>query len=94
MATITGGSAAATPVSQPAAGPRSLRRRETRAALVFLAPAAFGFLVFFAWPTLRGFYLSLTDYDVLTAPKFSGLDNYRTLIHDEVFWNSLWVTLE
>ncbi|RKN39189.1 carbohydrate ABC transporter permease [Streptomyces hoynatensis] len=95
MATITGGAAAATPVPRPAAHPPSnRRRRETRAALVFLAPAALGFLVFFAWPTLRGLYLSLTDYDLLTAPEFSGLDNYRTLIHDDVFWNSLWVTLE
>ncbi|MDT0346687.1 carbohydrate ABC transporter permease [Streptomyces litchfieldiae] len=72
----------------------SWRSRETRVALVFLAPALLGFLTFFAWPTLRGLYLSLTDYDLLSAPEFSGLDNYRRLLEDDVFWNSLWVTLE
>ncbi|KAB8170905.1 ABC transporter permease subunit [Streptomyces sp. 3MP-14] len=70
------------------------RRRETRAALVFVAPALLGFLVFFAWPTVRGLYLSLTDYDLLTPAEFSGLDNYRRLLDDDVFWNSLWVTLQ
>ncbi|HEY5836765.1 carbohydrate ABC transporter permease [Streptomyces sp.] len=70
------------------------RRRETGVALLFLAPALFGFLAFYAWPTVRGFYLSFTDYDLLTGPKFTGLDNYRRMIDDGVFWNSLRVTLE
>lgn len=73
---------------------RRRRRRDLRVALVFLAPALLGFLVFYAWPTVRGLYLSLTDYDLLTAPRFAGLDNYRRLVEDEVFWNSLWVTLK
>ncbi|WP_374100585.1 carbohydrate ABC transporter permease [Streptomyces sp. 7-21] len=75
-------------------GPGHRRRKETAAALVFVAPAAFGFLVFFAWPLVRGIYLSLTDYDVLTDPVFTGLDNYERLLGDDVFWNSLWVTLQ
>ncbi|WP_183091585.1 carbohydrate ABC transporter permease [Streptomyces radicis] len=70
------------------------RRKETGVALVFLAPALLGFLAFYAWPTLRGLYLSFTDYDLLSAPEFSGLDNYRRLAEDDVFWNSLWVTLK
>ncbi|WP_234320013.1 carbohydrate ABC transporter permease [Streptomyces sp. SBT349] len=70
------------------------RKKETGVALVFLAPALLGFLTFYAWPTVRGLYLSFTDYDLLSAPEFSGLDNYRRLMEDEVFWNSLWVTLQ
>ncbi|MFR9722543.1 carbohydrate ABC transporter permease [Streptomyces sp. MS19] len=85
----------AAPLTAPAGNPPpAWRKRERRAAFVFLAPALLGFLTFFAWPTLRGLYLSLTDYDLLTAPDFSGLDNYRRLLHDDVFWNSLWVTLK
>jgi multiple sugar transport system permease protein len=72
----------------------SWRKREARVAFVFLAPAALGFLVFFAWPMVRGIYLSFTDYDLLTAPEFTGLDNYDRLLADDVFWNSLWVTLQ
>jgi multiple sugar transport system permease protein len=86
----------ATAVKSPAANvrPRAWRSRETGVAFVFLLPALIGFLVFYAWPALRGFYLSFTDYDLLTAPEFTGLDNYRRLLDDDIFWNSLWVTLE
>ncbi|MDT0443365.1 carbohydrate ABC transporter permease [Streptomyces johnsoniae] len=70
------------------------RSREAGVALIFLAPALLGFIAFYAWPTVRGVYLSFTDYDLLTAPDFSGLDNYRRLLTDDVFWNSLWVTLK
>ncbi|RBM23581.1 hypothetical protein DEH69_02415 [Streptomyces sp. PT12] len=68
------------------------RRKEAGVTLVFLAPTLLGFLAFYAWPTLRGLYLSFTDYDLLSAPEFSGLDNYRGLVEDDVFWNSLLFT--
>ncbi|MGP3967162.1 carbohydrate ABC transporter permease [Streptomyces sp. 6N223] len=87
--------------SQGRSGPRRQGRqgrqgssRELGVALVFLSPALLGFLVFYAWPAVRGLYLSFTDYDLLTAPEFTGLDNYRRLLEDDVFWNSLWVTLQ
>ncbi len=34
---------------------------EWKIALVFIAPALVGFLVFFVYPTVRGFYFSLTQ---------------------------------
>jgi len=67
-------------------------KREFATALLFVAPAAVGFLTFFVYPTLRGFYLSLTDYSVLGTPEFVGLDNFKTMMGDAVFWNSLKVT--
>jgi multiple sugar transport system permease protein len=69
-------------------------RRETGIALLFLSPALVGFIVFFLWPTLRGFYLSLTEYSLLQPPEFIGLGNYQELVKDPQFWNSLKVTLE
>lgn len=81
------------PRARKRTGLSGARGRETGVALLFLAPALFGFLVFYAWPTVRGIYLSFTDYDLLTAPKFTGLDNYRTMVDDSVFWHSLRVTL-
>ena len=67
---------------------------QLKAAILFLIPASIGFIVFFAWPALRGLYLSFTDYNLLRPPTFIGLDNYIAISTDPVFWNSLKVTLE
>lgn len=74
-------------------GLRRSRSRETRVALLFVAPAAIGFLVFTLIPTIRGFYYSFTDYDVFQPETFVGLANYERMFADALFWNSLWVTL-
>jgi multiple sugar transport system permease protein len=81
---------------RPAATVRPRRRlsRETGAALVFVAPAMLGFVVFYLWPTIRGFYLSLTKYSLLAPPEFVGMDNFQRLAGDALFWNSLKVTGE
>jgi multiple sugar transport system permease protein len=72
---------------------RPRRRDDTRLALIFLAPALVGFLLFYIWPTIRGIYLSFTKFNLLTPPQFNGLDNYIRMVHDPIFWNALWVTL-
>jgi len=69
------------------------QRSDLRPALLFLLPAAVGFATFYLWPTLRGFYLSLTEYSLLGSPEFIGFENYRELAADPLFWNSLKVTL-
>ena len=68
-------------------------RRQTRIALAFIAPSMLGFVVFYFWPTLRGLYISFTDYDVFSAPVFTGLANYARLFTDETFANSARATL-
>src|SRR5690349_14464339 len=73
---------------------RARRFRDVPAALIFVGPAAAGFLTFYLWPALRGLYLSFTDFSLLSAPEFVGLDNYERLIGDHLFWNALVVTLE
>ena len=71
------------------------RRREddTKLALLFIAPASVGLLVFLVWPLLAGLYYSFTEYTTLTPPTWVGLENYRRLLADPVFWNSLKVTV-
>jgi len=69
-------------------------RSDLRTALLFIAPAAFGFVVFFLIPTIRGFYFSLTQYNLLGEPKFIGIGNFQKLLTDKLFYNSLWVTVE
>jgi len=74
---------------KPASG-----RGNGRVALLFILPSLVGFLVFYVMPLIRGIYQSLTEYNILQAPTFIGLGNYRQLYHDPMFWNSLKVTAE
>ncbi|GAA1614748.1 sugar ABC transporter permease [Kribbella sancticallisti] len=62
--------------------------------MIFLAPATLGFVVFYIWPTLRGAYLSFTEYSLLSPPEFNGLANYERMVQDSFFWNALLVTVE
>lgn len=73
--------------------PEGRKRDDTRLALLFIAPALIGFVVFLVWPTLRGIYLSFTEFNLLTPPRFNGLDNYVRMVQDPIFWNALGVTL-
>ncbi|MGW1797472.1 carbohydrate ABC transporter permease [Streptomyces sp. NPDC001984] len=69
------------------------RRNDGRLALILILPATVGFAVFAVYPTLRGIYLSFTDFRILTPPTWSGIANYRQLLSDSVFWESLRTTL-
>ncbi|HEV2933998.1 MAG TPA: sugar ABC transporter permease [Streptosporangiaceae bacterium] len=73
---------------------RASGRGDGRVAMLFILPSLVGFLVFYVTPLIRGIYQSLTEYNILQAPTFIGLGNYRQLYHDPVFWNSLKVTAE
>lgn len=67
---------------------------DLKLAMVMIAPALVGFLVFLLWPTLRGIWLSFTDFNLLTEPTFVGLNNYIRMFGDPVFWNAAWVTIQ
>jgi multiple sugar transport system permease protein len=94
MATTTVGRPATARTAR--AKPRRLRLKgETRAALLFLLPSFIGFVVFYAIPALRGFYLSFTDFNLLrNSGEWVGLRNYQGLLSDSLFWNSLWITFK
>lgn len=64
-------------------------RREAIAALLFASPWCIGFGLFLAYPLLASVYYSFCDYSVLRPPVWIGLDNYRGLARDEVFWIGL-----
>jgi multiple sugar transport system permease protein len=65
------------------------RRPETRAAYLFLSPWVVGFVLLTAAPMIASLVLSFTDYDILTAPRFVGVDNYRELASDPDVLRSL-----
>ena len=54
--------------------------------LVMLSPFLLFFFLFTVLPILSSIVLSFTSYDMLSAPKLVGLDNYhRMLVNDSVF---------
>ena len=63
---------------------------ERRQVALMLAPYAAGALLLFVLPAQLSFALALTDADLLTAPRFIGLDNFRALAEDPVFGGVLW----
>ena len=65
------------------------RRAETLTAWALMLPALIGFVLFHALPTVRAISISLTDWNLLRAPRFIGLANYAALIEDEKFWNAM-----
>lgn len=67
-------------------------RYETRAllrGLLFLSPWLIGFFAFTAIPVGLSLYHSFCDYTLLQPPVFKGLDNYKELTGDPVFWKVL-----
>ena len=60
-----------------------------RWALLFLAPTLLGLAILSAGPILATLGISLTKWDLLTAPKPAGLDNYTALISDDRFLKAL-----
>lgn len=55
-----------------------------------LSPWIIGFLIFTAFPVVASLYFSFTKYDVVSSPKWVGLDNYRRLFtKDDLFPQSI-----
>jgi multiple sugar transport system permease protein len=68
-------------------------RQQERAAYLFLLPWLLGLLLFTGGPILASLAISLTNWNLLTAPKWVGLDNYAEMATDWNFWQSVRVTL-
>jgi multiple sugar transport system permease protein len=67
---------------------------EARAAAWLLAPGLLVIGLFFLLPVAAALLLSLTDFDIYALAdlgnlRFIGLDNYRRLLADPVFWTAL-----
>ena len=61
-----------------------------------MAPWIIGFLAFIVYPMFASLYYSFTNYDLLSAPSFVGVENFRFMFtKDPEFWqamrNTLWI---
>ncbi|WP_017814929.1 carbohydrate ABC transporter permease [Paenibacillus shenyangensis] len=69
-------------------------RRETLLMYAFISPWVIGFVVFALFPILASLYYSFTDYDIIHSPQWIGLGNYKEMFADDLYWNSVMVTLK
>ncbi|MCY6379775.1 carbohydrate ABC transporter permease [Hoeflea prorocentri] len=60
---------------------------------ILIGPLLLFLVCFMLYPTLYSLYMSFTDYVMRGAPNFIGLDNYRAVLADDVFWAALGRTL-
>src|SRR5918997_6102783 len=66
--------------------------RDNKAGYLFLAPWLIGLVVITIGPMLASLYLSFTNYSLIQAPRWIGLENYARMLTDERLHNSLKVT--
>jgi multiple sugar transport system permease protein len=67
-------------------------KKETLRFLLWTSPWIFGFVILTLIPLLGSLYISFTEWKIVSDPVWVGLDNYKELLTDEVFWKSLKVT--
>ncbi|NED98567.1 carbohydrate ABC transporter permease [Phytoactinopolyspora halotolerans] len=97
---ITDSTRARASTSDQATPSLSHRRRQRRrapgeavAGYLFLSPWLAGLLFLTIGPMVASLYLSFTDYDLLTAPRWVGFDNFAQLFSDPRWIASVGVTL-
>lgn len=64
-------------------------RRNLANGLLFCSPVIVGLAAFTVYPVLASLYYSFCNYPMLKPPVWVGLANYRTMLHDPVFYKSL-----
>jgi multiple sugar transport system permease protein len=71
---------------------RKAAGRDNKAGYLFLAPWLVGLFVITIGPLIASLYLSFTEYSLIEAPVWTGLDNYVRMIDDARLHNALQVT--
>lgn len=68
------------------------RRKQERAAHIFMLPWFIGVALISMGPMIASAYLSFTKYRMIGSPKWIGLDNYQAMLSDARLAQSLKVT--
>src|SRR5438045_6326614 len=96
MSTAVAGAlrAPAAPTPERLRARRKAAWRRRRFVLLLMSPWIVGFTIFFGYPLVYSFYLSFTHYDLLSAPHWVGLANYKFLFGtDQQVWPAVYNTL-
>lgn len=73
--------------------PKRKGSKENLVGYAFLSPWLLGLFALTLGPMLFSLYLAFTDYNIFTAPEWSGLANFERMAGDTVFWGSVQITL-
>lgn len=68
---------------------RTVKDKQVRAAYLFILPALAYFGVHYIVPVLYDLYLTVFRFSYVEAPEFAGLEFYRAVFRDELFWRSM-----
>ncbi|GAA6478173.1 carbohydrate ABC transporter permease [Enterocloster aldenensis] len=71
---------------------RQLANQKNTAGYFFTLPFIIGFFMFLVVPMGMSLYYSFCDYNILSAPVFTGLDNFKHMFRDATFFKTLKVT--
>ncbi|MGJ8454165.1 carbohydrate ABC transporter permease [Pseudothermotoga sp. U03pept] len=61
---------------------------------IFVLPALVFLLIFILIPIVSIFTMSFYNWNLLTPPKFVGWNNFKLMMTDKWFWNSIWVSIK
>ena len=80
--------------SGPPSSASAFERQRVRSAWLFLAPSLVVLALVAGWPLLRTFWFALTDANLsdLSRARFVGLENFKELLTDDRWWQSVWTT--
>ena len=68
-------------------------KNQLKCGYFFIGPGIIGLICFSFGPMLFSLGISFTSWDVISAKEFVGLENYKNLFQDPLFFKSLKVTL-
>ncbi len=70
------------------------QRLDNAAGYLFISPWLFGFFALTVIPIIASIFLSFTNYDILSPPRWVGLQNFRKMFfEDPRYWKSVKATL-
>jgi pectin-derived oligosaccharide transport system permease protein len=69
-----------------------LEKKENIAGYLFLLPWFLGLTIFMVGPVAASLYLSFTDYNLIGAPQWTGIQNYLTMFTNTDWRDALRVT--
>ena len=72
---------------------QNIFNNERFAGWVFILPALLGTLIFIVIPVICSFGLSFTKWDLLNPIRFVGLDNYKEIFSETLFFKIFWNTV-
>ena len=72
---------------------QNIFNNERFAGWVFILPALLGTLIFIVIPVICSFGLSFTKWDLLNPIRFVGLDNYKEIFSEALFFKIFWNTV-